>query len=251
MLDWHALEAEFDLWRAQGRTATLWWRDDDATRVTPELLRLLGISQETLTPVALAIIPSDAEPELRDLLSTVNHHAVLQHGWAHYNHAPAHERQQEYGAHRPLESMLQELGLGWERVRAFERSLPILVAPWNRIAAELIPHLPVAGLTAISTLGARQSAEPSKGVRCVNVHIDIIDWQGTRGFAGLNAALKQLVDHLQKRRAAEVDPDEPTGLMTHHLFHDEGCWAFISELLERTRNHPSCRWLDAREAFWP
>jgi hypothetical protein len=48
-----------------------------------------------------------------------------------------------------------------------------------------------------------------------------------------------------------VDADEPTGLMTHHLCHDEGCWWFIGTVLSETQSHPSVRWLDGREAFWP
>ncbi len=46
-----------------------------------------------------------------------------------------------------------------------------------------------------------------------------------------------------------VDPDEPTGLLTHHLEHDEPCWAFIDRLLEETRGHPAVRWLSAEEIF--
>ena len=88
-------------------------------------------------------------------------------------------------------------------------------------------------------------------MRQTNVHVDIIDWQGTRGFVGSVAALEQVVRHLRRRRTGEVDADEPTGLMTHHGFHDEGCWRFIDEFLRRTRAHPVVRWLDAKDAFWP
>jgi hypothetical protein len=48
-----------------------------------------------------------------------------------------------------------------------------------------------------------------------------------------------------------ADPTEPTGLMTHHLYHDEACWRFIGAFLSQTRSHPAVRWLDPREAFWP
>jgi len=80
--------------------------------------------------------------------------------------------------------------------------------------------------------------------------VDIIDWNGSRGFIGEHAALDQFVRHLAARRRGEVDADEPTGLMTHHLYHDEGCWCFVGEVLRRTRSHPAARWLNGREAFW-
>jgi hypothetical protein len=126
-----------------------------------------------------------------------------------------------------------------------------MVAPWNRIDDVLLPLLPEAGLSAVSTLGPRPAAEPVPGVRRTNVHADIVDWAGSRGFAGLDRAVAQIAGHLAARRRGEVDADEPTGVMTHHLFHDDGCWWFVEDLLERTGRHPAARWLPAAEAFWP
>ncbi len=251
MADWKDLAHELDAWRQAGRCATFWWRDDDATGVTPELERLLGISTQSRAPVSLAVIPRDANDGLRDRLALHPLATAVQHGWSHDNHAPADERQQEYGPHRPTAVMIAELSKGWRRMRSFERALPVLVAPWNRMDRGLLPALPDAGLAAVSTLGPRESAEPAPGVRQTNVHVDIVDWAGTRGFVGRHAALDQVVGHLADRREGRVDGEEPTGLMTHHLFHDEGCWWFVEEFLGRTGAHPAARWLTAREAFWP
>ncbi|MGF1640670.1 MAG: polysaccharide deacetylase family protein [Rhodospirillales bacterium] len=251
MAGWDDLDRELDVWRDQGRTATLWWRDDDATRVTPALERLLAISGATGTPVALAVIPRDADADLRDRLRRHPSAAVLQHGWSHENHAPDGCRQEEHGPHRPREVMLAELAEGWRRIGEFDCGLPVLVAPWNRIDEALLPALPGIGLTGVSTLGPRDAGEPVAGLRRTNVHVDIVDWDGSRGFVGEEAALDQFVRHLARRRRGEADADEPTGMMTHHLFHDEGCWWFIGALLARTARHPAVRWLDAGEAFWP
>lgn len=251
MADWNDLAHELDAWHEMGRCATFWWRDDDATGVTPELERLLAISAETQAPVSLAIIPKDANGALRERLARHDGATALQHGWSHENHAPPDERQQEYGPHRPADTMLAELSEGWRRIASFARAVPVLVAPWNRMDANLLPALPRAGLGAISTLGPRQSAEPAPGVRRTNVHVDIVDWAGSRGFVGRHAALDQVVGHLADRREGRVDGGEPTGLMTHHLFHDEGCWWFVGEVIHRTRAHRAARWLDAQQAFWP
>lgn len=251
MADWQDLEGELAAWRRAGRVATFWWRDDDAVRVTPALQRLLALSSATATPVALAVIPREADDGLREWLATQPTAAVLQHGWSHDNHAPGDERQEEFGLHRPLPVMLDELARGWRRLATFPRAHPVFVAPWNRMEPMLLSHLPSTGLAAVSTLGPRSSADACPGVRRTNVHVDIVDWQGTRGFMGEDAALDQVLAHLSARRAGAVDADEPTGLMTHHLFHDEGCWAFIQTLIERTRVHPAVRWLAAEQAFWP
>jgi hypothetical protein len=249
MAHWDALGRELDAWEQQGRTATVWWRDDDAVRPSAALDRLLALGRTASVPVALAVIPRDAGSALSDRLADEPLVSVLQHGWSHENHAPPGDRQEEFGADRPLAERLDDLAGGRQRLMAFRRFLPVLVAPWNRIDDALIPHLPEVGLSGVSTLGPRPAAEPAPGVHCTNVHVDIIDWQGTRGFVGEERALAQLVAHLQARRSGRADAGEPTGLMTHHLFHDSGCWAFIAALFARSRAHAALRWLDGREAF--
>jgi hypothetical protein len=247
---WDRLTEELEGWRADGRTATLWWRDDDARQVTPALERLLALSHESDTPVALAVIPRDAGDDLRRRLGGLGRVSVLQHGWGHDNHAPAADRQIEYGPHRPLGVMLDELAAGAARIRGFAHGIAALVAPWNRIDDTLVPLLPGAGVVGLSVLGPRPARVPIPGLVCANVHIDIMNWAESR-FAGVEAAVGQMLDHLRRRRSGEVDASEPTGLMTHHLFHDDGCWWFIGELIRRTRTHPAVRWLDGGEVFAP
>lgn len=249
MTDWSDLASELDAWRREGRRVHFWWRDDDATAIVPPLLHLLGLAARNDVPVALAVIPRDADEELRRHLAELPLVSVLQHGWSHDNHAPEGSRQEEFGVHRPLPVMLAELAEGWRRISHFTHPEPVLVAPWNRMDPHLLPHLPAAGLCAVSTLGPRPTPVPAPGVRQTNVHVDLIDWQGTRGFMGEDRVLEQVLAHLRARRAGAADREEPTGVMSHHRFHDEGCWAFLEKLLARTRRHPAVRWLAAREAF--
>ncbi|MFO1127703.1 MAG: hypothetical protein U1E66_04600 [Rhodospirillales bacterium] len=250
MTSWDALNRELDLWVATGRPATLWWRDDDAVRVTPELERVLALSAATETPVALAVIPRDADAGLAHRLSQASSATVLQHGFAHANHAGADDRQNEYGPERPLAVRIAELAEGWRRLLPFPRRLPVLVAPWNRLSADLPPALAEAGLAGLSALGARPQADPAPGVRQVNVHVDIMNWQSRR-FAGLTDALGQLVGHLRARREGRADAGEATGVMTHHAFHDEEAWTFIADLIGHVRSHGGAAWLPAGEVFWP
>ncbi len=240
---WLALSVELAAWAAAGRTATFWWRDDDATRRTGRLSRLLEIAGRT--PLMLAVIPAAARD---DLVSAVEDHCaaggralVAQHGYAHANHAPPREKSAEYGPHRPAEVMLAELATGRERLEAMfgDRFRPILTPPWNRIDPALLPRLAEAGLRGLSTFGARPLAV---GPATVNVHIDIIDWRGTRGFAGDEAVLGAAVAHLFARRTGAAEVDEPTGLLTHHLDHDEACWRFIDRFIAAVGSHPAVRW---------
>jgi|APTNR8051073442_1049403.scaffolds.fasta_scaffold58799_1 hypothetical protein len=251
MGSWDDLWSELDLWRDIGGGATFWWRDDDAVIVTPPLEGLLALGTRTGTPLALAVIPRDLNGTLAERLADEPAVAVLQHGWAHANHAPDDGRAEEYGPDRPMAERIDELAAGWHRLQPFARPLPVLVAPWNRMDPDLISYLPQAGLTGVSVLGPRPSAEIAPGVRCCNVHVDIMDWQGTGGFVGDAAALQQIIDHLVMRRSGACAVDEPTGLMTHHQYHDDGCWRFIETLLAETGRHPAVRWLDPERAFWP
>ncbi|NUB17118.1 hypothetical protein GAY28_35010, partial [Azospirillum brasilense] len=49
---WDALTAELDAWAAGGRTATLWWRDDDAVEPTPGPGRMGALSRGANAPPA-------------------------------------------------------------------------------------------------------------------------------------------------------------------------------------------------------
>lgn len=249
MTDWTDLQTELDAWQSAGRTAALWWRDDDAVQPSPPLDHLLAISAGHQVPVALAVIPANTGATLRNHLAAHAADAwVLQHGWAHVDHSANGARQNEYGPERPIAVRVDELAAGWRKLTEFRRAWPALVAPWNRIDPELIPALPQAGLAGVSTLGPRPAADAAPGVRQVNVHVDIMNWQ-TRRFAGDDAALGQLLAHLRARRDGAADASEPTGVMTHHSFHDEEAWSFIGALLAATRPHPAARWLTAAEAF--
>jgi hypothetical protein len=228
---WEALRGELHAWEEAGRVATLWWRDDDATRVSPELERLVALGGGT--PLALAVIPANAESF--DLSVT-----VLQHGWAHVDNAPPGERKCELVG----EGIVERLIAGKEKLeRLFgSRFLPVMVPPWNRIDAALAARLPALGYHGLSTLGPRRRAFST------NVHVDVMDWPSRR-FAGTERALGPLVEHLRQRRLGKVDADEPTGIMTHHRVHGDDVARFLERLFEATKAHPATRWLAASEIF--
>lgn len=246
--DWSDLCAELDAWGNSDRIATMWWRDDDAVHVTSALERLLALSESHQTPVALAVIPRDVGDALRERLSRHPLATVLVHGWSHANHAPAEDRQEEFGPHRPLPVMLAEIERGWQRLRTFPKANPVFVAPWNRMDPHIEAYLPRIGIRGISTLGPRNGFPVRQGLNRGNVHVDIMDWQ-IRRFCGRSPALNQVLRHLRARREGACDPDEATGLMTHHSFHDEEAWAFLNELLHVTSGHPALQWLQTDAVF--
>jgi hypothetical protein len=252
---WRDLIDELDRWQAAGRLATLWWRDDDAEGPTPALDRLLALKDagpRGPLPLSLAVIPGPAGPGLAARLGRESAVSVLQHGWAHANHAPMGERTIELGPHRPASDVLAELTDGRQRLaRLFGRQfLPVVVPPWNRIDGAVAESLPGHGYRGLSSDGAR-ARDRHDGFTVANVHIDIFRWQPPARFIGTDLALGQAVRHLAARRLGAVDPDEPTGLMTHHLQHDAGCWQFLERFLAVTASHPAVRYLSAADIFMP
>jgi hypothetical protein len=244
---WHDLTRELDQWREAGRTATFWWRDDDATAPTAALDRLLALQHKHAAPVMLAVIPARAEAALARRLAPERAVAVVQHGWAHLNHAPVGASKAELGPDRPAALVLGELARGQLALNAlFDGWLRVLVPPHNRIAPQVAAALATAGYAGLSTYNARRGAPA--GLTQVNTHADIMNW-GTRAFGGEAEALALVIRHLQARRGGGADPDEPTGLLTHHLAHDEGAWAFTDAFLAAVAAHPAARIVDARTLF--
>ncbi len=251
MSGWEALAAELDAWAAASRTATLWWRDDDAARPEPALDRLLELAARCRVPLCLAVVPAAAGEALAAATARAADMVVAVHGYAHRNHAVAGARKAELGPERPLDIMLDELVRGRERLEALygEDVEPILVPPWNRISPPLVPRLPAAGFKGLSTYGARRERAPTPGLVQVNTHLDIMARRNGRGFIGSGPALSLAVAHLAARRLGRVDADEATGLLTHHLVHDAGAWDFVARFLDATRRHAAARWLSAAAAF--
>jgi hypothetical protein len=254
MVGWSDLIDELDRWQDSGRVATLWWRDDDATGPSGELDRLLSISGEI--PISLAVIPGAADAGLAAWLvhPSRSHQttrlAVLQHGWRHQNHAVIGKKS-EFPPERCRRAVADDLAAGRARLAAlFEgRALPVLVPPWNRFDYNFFPVLAACRLGAISCVLPRRSPRPAPGIVAANVHIDLVAWAGSRGFIGEGAALGGLIGHLRARRLAQVDAEEPTGILTHHLVQDEATDAFLVRLAADTGAHHAARWLDATEVF--
>ena len=246
---WAVLTAELDAWAAAGRVATFWWRDDDATRCGARLSRLLDLAGATA--LTLAVIPAAARENLaarlEDHRAAGGRVAVVQHGYAHVNHAPPPERKAEYGPHRPVDAMIAELANGRTGLESLfgDTFRPILVPPWNRIAPALVSRLGAAGLSGLSAFGARPAGT---GPSVTNAHVDIIDWRGSRGFAGEDATLGAAISHLAARRTGAADADEPTGLLTHHRDHDDACWRFVDRLVAAVASHPAGLWTDGPAA---
>jgi peptidoglycan/xylan/chitin deacetylase (PgdA/CDA1 family) len=243
---WSDLVDEFDRWGEAGATAILWWRDDDAVAATPRLDDLLRLAGEV--PLALAVIPALARPDLGAALAGAPLVAVLQHGWQHANRA-GNGKKSEYPKGRSAAVVGEEIGAGQARLKALfgTRALPLFVPPWNRIADELLPALPANGIAGLSRMAARRCVPAPAGLAAIDVHVDLVAWGTDRGFIGVAAALGGLVDQLRASRCGAAAAARPVGILTHHLIMDGATAAFLGRLIELTGSHTAARWARAGE----
>lgn len=242
-MTWADLRAELDAWHAAGRTASLWWRDDGVTDWTPALYRLVQIAEAGAVPPALAVPPLAAARRLADRLAEWPRVRILQHGYALRNHAPDGDAPSEYPDLRHGAATAGEICHGWLRVSELfgTRALPVFVPPWNRMGADLPDTLAGLGFRGVSGMGWRAAGDAGGPMVTVNVHIDVMTGADHPRFAGTGDVLHRLVAHLRARRTGAADPDEPTGLLSHHDELDEAAWAFLESLIAATANHPAVR----------
>lgn len=224
-----ALRRRLDAAAEAGRPVRFWLRDDDAEMPSGELDTLLALCRGR-APLTLAVIPAGAGAALADRLAGEAGVSVAVHGWAHANHAFSREKAQELGDHRPVAVVVGEVERGLAKLRGLfpAQAVPLLVPPWNRVAPGVVAA--VRGFRALSVHGPERPA----ALPMVNVHVDIIDWRGSRGGRDADVLAGEIVARAERG---------PVGVMTHHKVHDRVAWAFLERLLDLTCGHPGAVWV--------
>ncbi|WP_153769739.1 polysaccharide deacetylase family protein [Labrenzia sp. CE80] len=240
------LIAHLDWFAERGKKVRFWWRDDDAIEPTEDLDRLLAIANAHDVDVALAVIPKHATEALAERLKDEPHAIVLQHGFQHKNfqRKDLGEKAGELGSRRDPDQLIAELTEGKARLEELfgDSFVPAMVPPWNRIAPEISRRLPGIGLDGLSTFTWHHFPRPGQ----VQSHVDIIKWKKDRRFIGWNSARLRLDLQLCRRR---TNPDEPLGILSHHLAHDEGCYEFLDRFLDIAAHHPGADWPRVKDLF--
>jgi hypothetical protein len=232
---WSQAADALDHLHAAGRRIDVWLRDDDCVSVTPALERLVSLCGAVELPILLAVIPTTAEETLAPWLRAHPGVTPCQHGFAHANYAPQGEKAREIGG-RLVATVLDELARGRTRLQSiFGAALSdVLVPPWNRIDAEVIPHLPGLGFSALSCFAP---TPPTSPIARLDSDLDIVDWRGGR--------VGRSLDDLARKIAGIVERQDRLGILTHHLAHDEVAWINLGEMLNRLAEHPAVRWTAA------
>lgn len=238
-----SLRETLDQLSAEGKTIDLWLRDDDAVEPTPALEKLVRLTERYSVPLTLAIIPEHTGQLLVDYLNDYHHIDITVHGWSHRNYAGPDEKKRELGLHRPKDAVLSELQHGFEKLSNLypTQFVSMLVPPWNRIDDAIIAGLPDIGYKTLSVFGREKPAT----LPLLNTHIDIMDWHGTGGGRDHDILFAEITERFR----SQAQNATATGILTHHLVHDDTAWAFLEKLFDLTANHPACRWRASKDMF--
>ncbi|TCS17473.1 DUF2334 domain-containing protein [Caulobacter sp. BK020] len=221
---------ELARWKAAGQAPVFWWRDDDARRPSPALDRLLALSIRLDAPITIAAVPDGDIAALAKACAAVPGAELAIHGFRHENRAPAGRPSGEVNDQDRLADVMSELGAAMEVFRRAGVTPRLFVPPWNSAHPTLKQALGRQGL-ALSCYGQMRCAEaPGR----LDAHLDVMRWKPRPRFRGAVRFLLRARRLLAERRLMGAW-DQPLGLLTHHLDHDESAWRFLEAFLPVAR----------------
>jgi hypothetical protein len=223
------LGPELARWKARGEAPVFWWRDDDARRPGPALSRLLHLSRRFKAPLTLAAVPDGDMAALVEACAATSGVELAIHGFRHENRAPTGQPSGEVNDQDDLDDVAAEVETA---IAVFARAglkPDLFVPPWNNAHATLDAALVRHRLT-VSRYGALRA--PDAAPPRLDAHLDVMRWKPEARFRGGPRFLLRARKLLVERRVRGLWND-PIGLLTHHLDHDEPTWRFLEAFLDR------------------
>ena len=228
-----------------GYEVKFWWRDDDISDVTEGLTNILIISEIYNIPIYIAVIPERISEDAICLINEYSNISILQHGYSHNNYAKEGEPLNEFGLDRDIKLQLDEIKLGFEKLRnSFnDKFLPVFVPPWNHIASPIINELSELGFRGVSCIGNTLSEYPNLFNN--NVKIDIHSWQTKseteyKSFCKeYSQIIKEISDLITNTKDSHTS-DISIGLLTHSQIMSKDDFTMIHQLiieLKKTEIH--------------
>jgi hypothetical protein len=160
----------------------------------------------------------------------------------------------EFGADRDAMTVLDEIAVGQATLarRLGDRQVPVFIPPWNSFHPKHFDALSSQGFLGLSRYGHRDRPSEVQGVRQVNTHIDILQWNAHGGprCLPIDEVLRRLAGLIQRQRLEPMDA-EPIGLLTHHRAMQADAWSMLNTLFTILRSNPGVSWASPPELFAP
>ena len=217
---------ELARWKAGGHAPVFWWRDDDARRPSPALDRLLALSRRFEAPITIAAVPDGDIAAVAKACRAIPGVELAVHGFRHENRAPPGWPSGEVNDLDLLADVTADLGTAIDVFRRAGVTPRLFVPPWNNVHPTLKQALGLRGLGLSGYGEMRGQAGPDR----LDAHLDVMRWKPEPRFRGAVRFLLRTRRLLAERRR-KAAWDEPLGLLTHHLDHDEDAWRFLEAFL--------------------
>ncbi len=231
-----SLAPELDRLAANGRTVSLFLRDDDTDEEEATLHELLDITLSHQVPISLAVIPGRLTCECaRFLRQTKKQHPQLvelhQHGWLHLNHERT-GRKCEFGISRSFDAQLADIAQGKAQLETLLREyfFPAFTPPWNRCTADTLAVLDRLGF-AVFSRDRHDTCITGYNFQEISVTLDIFTWKGGKQLKRPSLILAELTEQLHRLN--------PIGILLHHKVMDAEAFTLVDILLNELRLSPA------------
>jgi hypothetical protein len=234
--------------RDAGLPAEFWWRDDDLVGKNEKFRRLGLLSQATGIVPLVSVIPAGADRELGDLPVQFPQIVFCQHGYSHQNHEQAGAPKSEFGTARGAAAVRADIVAGREKMDAiFGRThAAVFVPPWNRFPPEYSAILAEERFSGFSGYRGEASLEGHGALRCVDVDIDVLNWEGRPSVLDPATIVARLTDILG---SGEPTRARPIGILTHHRVIEPPFWSSIEAVFTLIAATPGAQWCNPRRLF--
>ena len=213
--------------------ASLFFRDDDCGWGDDRLLLLLDILTDFGIPVDLAAIPAAlhtafAQKLSRRMAAHPERLRVHQHGYAHVNHEPEGKKC-EFGPARDYLSQRSDIENGQRRLAELLGTAPdpIFTPPWNRCTPVTARCLAELGFQVLS----RDSHAEALEIPGLFEMPIAVDWFAHRKKVRLGRK------EWGRLLAAEIESEDPVGIMLHHAVMDADEMHALAQLLSLLARH--------------
>lgn len=224
-----------DLLQNSHTETSVFFRADDAGRITGNYLKLIELFNTYAIPLNIAVVPEWLTPEaLNTMLEPCKRNNKLfrfhQHGWSHQNHEQ-YGKKSEFGPARSQQDIRTELTKGKAYLeKGFADNWDaVFTPPWNRCSEETIAILAECKFQGIS----RDLPAPERNsLKEISVCVDLHTIKSPTETAGWDKLFGSLKKGLQS---------DCCGIMIHHDKMDTKAFDFLELLLKEINNHDTLK----------
>lgn len=223
-------------------------RDDDLTKVTPQLQRLMTVVKKHKRCL-IGAIPSMIDLSPLEAAACAEYFLIAQHGFLHENQSATGDRS-EFPATRTVEAVALDLQAGQTRLRGIFGADAAMdfIPPWNRFDQQFDDVLPALGFRYVSTYNAA-TLSLRDGVPHVGYAMNYSsNYSGLYSVAAGDSGFKRLQEYAVRFCGVTATEMAYLPICLHHQMMQEHDFQQLDHLLELCQLEYGWEIVDADEA---